>query len=459
MRMAAQPCLEQSLRYAAIGALLAGGCAAALGASTPPARAEQEPRIANVVVFLVDTLRADHLKCYDYFRDTSPNVDAFAAEGVLFERACAHSSWTRTSVASLFTSLHPVSHGCQDEPDSMSDKLVTMAEVFKANGYATGGFSSNISISEKFNCQQGFDFFHYFEREPFFKANPGRKDPGYVPIEGMIPDTLKWIDANGDKPFFLYFHCTDPHYQYIPPDEYALWSKNNPFNSYDGEIRYMDAFFGKFIDHLRGTGKLDSTLIIFTADHGEEWGDHGGASHGYTLYNEVLHVPLIFRHPKFKPLRRPELVRQVDILPTLIELCALKPADAMIQGRSLAALLAGQPDPQPDQQFIQADLLYPAKMEGYSYECAGWKAIFTIRNKPMSQRIRPKENALEVFYTRQDAAERINIQVIDPTRGNALLGKLNSTRAAFEKQFKIEALKGQIDPETLQKLKSLGYAQ
>ena len=188
-------------------------------------------RIKNVVLVLVDTLRADHMGCYGYLRDTSPNIDRLARESVLFEHAYSVSPWTRTSIVTLFTSLNPASHACQDKDDSVADELVTMAEIFKDNGFRTGGFSTNISISAKFNATQGFDEFLYFERPVWNAAHPERRDPGYVPIEGMMPAVFTWLDRQGDQPFFLYFHSTDPHYKYDPPAEYALWGRKRRMTS------------------------------------------------------------------------------------------------------------------------------------------------------------------------------------------------------------------------------------
>lgn len=165
----------------------------------------KDHEIKNVLIMLVDTLRADHLGAYGYDRATSPNIDLLAAESVQFERAFSVSPWTRTSVVSMFTSMYPIAHGCQDKEDVASPQLTMMAEVFKANGFKTIGFSSNIGVSEDFNVVQGFDDFTYFRREPWFESHPSRTDLGYVPIEGMIPAAINALDEIGDSPFFLYF--------------------------------------------------------------------------------------------------------------------------------------------------------------------------------------------------------------------------------------------------------------
>lgn len=465
---------ERRARRAGAAAWLAGGAAtiaAIIGIAAfnpiisqekPPAPAAKvgraDAKIKNVVILLVDTMRASHLKCYDYFRDTCPNIDKLAAEGVLFENAFSVSPWTLTSVTSLFTGMYPAAHNVQDRADNACDELVMMAEIFKANGYKTVGYSSNISISKKFNVTQGFDEFTYFEREPWFKAHPDRPDPGYVPIEGMTPDTLKWLDQAGDAPFFMYFHCTDPHYKYMPPEQYALWGQQNPWDLYDGGIRYADDYLGRIIEHLKKQGKLDETLVIVTADHGEEWADHGGMSHGHTLYNELLHVPLVMRHPLFGQMRRSEVVRSIDVLPTLIDLCQLKtPQPPALHGRTLVPLLKGLADPKPEEQFVLGDLQYPTKMEGTSYEADGWKLIYTKQSKGQPPNVKPKQNAWELYYTRQDPCERINLVQIEPKRLVEMRGKMEKRRAELDKA-KVNCNRPGLDEQTDRELRGLGYA-
>lgn len=426
---------------------------AAAGPTPPP---QDGPPIKNVMIFLVDTLRASHLGCYGYFRDTSPNIDKFAAESVLFERAYSVSPWTKTSCASLFTSMYPVAHGCHDVGDSAADSLVMMAELFKARGFRTRGFSSNKSCSGQFNLDQGFDEFTLFDAPAWKAAHPDRQKIGYVPVEYMMPDTMKFLDEVGEAPFFLYFHNTDPHWPYNPPSKYARWGDGNAWNLYDGEILYSDDYFGRVIDKLRKLGKLDETLIIFTADHGEEWADHGTGGHGHTLYNELLHVPLIFHHPSLKPARRTEIVRLIDVLPTLIELCGLDGELATIQGRSLTALLNGQPDPKPEEQFVFAEVMFREKIQALSLETDGWKIIWHIELKKFrGLNRREARNEWRLYYTRQDVGERINMRVVDAGEFAKMKRKLGQVRAE-KKKAQPPGLRVSIPPETLEILKTLG---
>ncbi len=444
-------------------ACFVGGCSTgdneveATNAVTSEAGSDQH-EFKNVVIFLVDTLRADRLGIYDYGRDTSPNIDAFAADAVLFERAFSVSPWTRTSVVSMFTSMYPVAHACQDKDDFAAEALVMMAEILKANGFKTGGFSTNISVSEKFNMTQGFDDFVYFKREPWLAKNPGRPDPGYVPIEFMMSDTRHWLDAAGDEPFFLYFHSTDPHWQYRAPGEFELWGNRLLGDLYDAEVRYTDHYFGELIAYLSKLGKLDETLIIFTADHGEELFDHGGHGHGHTLYNELLQVPLIMRHPGLKPARRHETVRLIDVLPTIIEMFALEPGDAVIQGRSLLPLLLGLPDAEPEEQFVLAEVRYPSKIEGMSLEAGDWKLIRTIEMQPSRAFPRGKRDAWDLYNMSRDPGELENVVRFNPE----IVGNFRKRLEALMKKFDVSGLEGkdvELDDETREALRSLGYVE
>jgi arylsulfatase A-like enzyme len=412
----------------------------------------------NVVIFLVDTLRADRLGSYGYDRDTSPNIDAFAADAVLFERAFSVSPWTRTSVASMFTSMYPVAHACQDKDDLAADALVMMAEILKANGFKTGGFSTNISVSDKFNMTQGFDEFVYFERETWFADHPGKPDPGYVPIEGMMSAALNWLLDVGDQPFFFYFHSTDPHWQYRPPPQFALWGDRRLGDLYDGEVRYTDYYFQEVVDHLSRLGKLDETLIIFTADHGEELFEHGGHGHGHTLYNELLQVPLIIRHPGLKAGRLSEIVRLIDVLPTIIDMFALEPGDALIQGRSLMPLLLGRADQAPQEQFVLAEVMYPSKIEGMSLEADGWKLIRTIEMQPNRGFPRGRRDAWEIYDMSRDPGEQENVVRFNPETLETTRKQLEALRSKFDVSG-LEGKDADLDEETREALRSLGYVE
>lgn len=411
-----------------------------------PSPSSEIPR--NVLIYLVDTLRADRLGVYGYQRQTSPRLERFAEEAVVFDRAYSNSPWTRTSVVSLFTGLHPETHGVHDKEDSAPADLLMLAELLGRAGFETAGFSSNISVSADFGLEQGFEHFVYFPHEPYF-AGREDQDPGYVPVDGMFPAIRDWLRRPHERPFFLYVHTTDPHAQYRPPPRYRRWG-NGSADRYDGELLFSDDYFGKVLDLLELQGLLDETLVIFTADHGEELGDHGQMGHGHTLYNELLRVPLLVRHPSLVPARRNETVRLIDLLPTLAEWLGLEVDPASLQGRSILALLRGGRDPWPQLRFVLGQIRYPSKIIGESLQVGRRKLVHTLADRS------GKRNAWELYDLALDPGERSNRFGSDPERDAELRARLESLQSLTAEAAHATE-KTVLDEETERTLRALGY--
>jgi len=302
----------------------------------------------NIVLISIDALRADHLSCYSYERETSPNIDKIAEKGILFENVIAPSSWTVPSMVSLFTSVYPINHGVISgflsnnkvyKQEVLSDKLTTLAEILKENGYATFGVASNLHLSEKSGLARGFD---YFKCLPFLPAP-------YV--NGTIHS---WEDEikKSDK-FFLWVHYFDPHLPYIARkpwiEQYTSKEMTEKLNFskkhrdelselipvfkkypqtlsnlialYDSEINYVDSYLGELIEKF----ELDkNTLIIITSDHGEGFLEHGMLGHGNSLYKETTQIPLIIKLPhstKKETVKR--YVNLVDIMPSILHISSI----------------------------------------------------------------------------------------------------------------------------------------
>jgi arylsulfatase A-like enzyme len=318
-----------------------------------------------VVIYLVDTLRADHTTPYGYARDTTPELAEFAKDAVVFESAVAQGSWTKPSVASLFTSLLPGRHRAVQLRDSLDPGHVTLAEMLQAKGYATGAAIANsIIYLQGVNFDQGFDFFdgiHGAEKRP----------SKMVDAAGVVDGALEWLDERRGFPGFLYVHTVDPHVPYTPPPPYDRMYEPHPtaghlavdprndyhealdrdrfVAQYDGEIAYGDREFGRFIDELKKRGLYDRALIVFMADHGEEFQDHGGWLHGRSVYDELIRIPLIVKFPERRDAGRrvAQQVQEVDILPTILESMGLPvPAPPIIAGRPLQPVIRGEaPEP------------------------------------------------------------------------------------------------------------------
>lgn len=318
-----------------------------------------------VVVYLVDTLRADHTTPYGYARDTTPELAAFARDAVLFESAIAHASWTKPSVASLLTSLLPGRHRAVQLRDKLDTGLVTLAEMLQAKGYATGAAIANSVIySDGTHFDQGFDFFaglHGADDRP----------SKLVDADGVVDAALAWIDRRPGLPNLVYVHTMDPHVPYAPPEPFDRLfepppapgrSANDPrydykepadrerlIAQYDGAIAYGDREFGRFVRELKRRGLYDRALVVFLADHGEEFQDHGGWLHGRTVFDELIRVPLLVKFPAQRDagVRVAQQVQLVDVLPTVLRNEGLPvPESPIVAGHPLQDVVrGGAPEP------------------------------------------------------------------------------------------------------------------
>jgi arylsulfatase A-like enzyme len=340
-------------------------------------RTQRHPRQAgaperpNVLVLLVDTLRADALGTYGATPSPSPNLDRFAAGGQVFEQATAQAPWTLPSVATLFTGLYPRSHGAVGETGDvdanavwgfLADSLDTIAERATRAGITTFGVSTNPIVSSGTNLSQGF--------ERFVELTWQGKQRNWESAATVNRLFLDWLGQNRGWRFFAYLHYMEPHDPYTPPREFrpprppgirddlaegrvlgiskqmdrgravAISPEESAYLRalYDGEIRSWDEELGMLLDALGRLGVQDSTVVIVTADHGEEFMEHGLLTHRKHLYEESIHVPLVLRGPGIAAGRRGEQVQGIDLYPTLAALLGLDvPAD--LPGMSLLGAL------------------------------------------------------------------------------------------------------------------------
>jgi len=304
-----------------------------------PAKAREEDKRPNLVLVCLDTLRADHLGCYGYHRKTSPNIDKFAAGAYLFENAIASSSWTLPSHASMFTGLTPSVHGATVFPwgPSIREQERTLAEVARERGYLTAAYTEGGYVRAAHGFAQGFELY-----------SDGKKPFAVGAAEETFEYALDWLRRHGSLPFLLFVHTYQTHAPYTPPKRFATmfdpdytgrvgkdYRTSKPtlpglsdadkahFEAlYDGEIAYTDEIVGSFLNRLREMELLDDTAVIIFSDHGEEFWEHGGTSHGETLYDEQLRVPLIIRFPgDHPPIRRvTREVSMTDLYATVAEI-------------------------------------------------------------------------------------------------------------------------------------------
>lgn len=308
----------------------------------PPRDRLKVARPPNVIFYLVDTLRADRLSCYGNSRATSPRIDELARDGIRFQQVMAQSSWTKPSVASIFTSLLPPDHRCLDFGDKLPDPVNTMAEVFSKAGYQVQGLVTNIYVSKSFGFGQGFDQFVCLPGAP----------------SGRVHQQVKgWLEKSRDpqRPFFLYIHSLDPHSPYEPPARFLsdvnaprvfsdreLRQLHNDFQKnpngnfrarlglaqrlYDDEVHYNDDSIGRLVDTLKELGLYEDTLIVVTSDHGEEFLDHGMMGHINSLYQELMLVPWILKLPAQAAAGEvvSEVWQQIDMAPTVLHHAGLE---------------------------------------------------------------------------------------------------------------------------------------
>jgi arylsulfatase A-like enzyme len=342
--------------------------AVALLASCGP-REEVPP--PNVLLVVVDTLRADRLGAYGSSLGLTPFLDDLARRATLFERAYAPCSWTLPSVASLFTSRQQGQHGVFGFASRLAREEATLAESFRAAGFLTGGLSANPLLFARLGWGQGFDAWQPLGRS----GAPGTES--YVDAGFLGARALEWLDANRrpGQPSFLYLQYMDPHAPYLAPEPFRsrrvpagtldaeIQAANDELLSfglaplppergallsalYDAEVAYLDHELRSLFDALRARGFLDHAVVVVTADHGEEFQEHGGSMHGRSLFEEVVRVPLLVLAPGLPAGRRiGQPVSLVDVAPTLLELAGLPP-EPRFGGRSLTPLLRGA-DAQP----------------------------------------------------------------------------------------------------------------
>lgn len=453
-----------------------------------------EPPPAGVVFVLVDALRADRLGCYGNARNTSPNIDALAKDGTLFRNTIAPAPWTLPSMATIWTSLYPSIHGATRmsalmkkgfRPVSvLEDSRVTLAEVLQRNGFDTAAFVDGSYCRKKFGTLQGFDVISDAEL-------PGMR----LNVEAL----LDWLDRERPKRFFGYVHTVDVHSPYaptiLPP---AKWNSDDPkiqriakvltreakrwaeFNFdpdykgkiggywtvykkkrrnldplppddlnhlislYDTGIRYTDYWIGQLVEGLKKRGLYDRTILIVTADHGDEFFDHGGVEHGETFYDELMKVPFVMHVPGLAEGRSFEQqVGSIDLMPTILDLLRVPHDELFVQGRTLVPLLRGE-------SFEERPMLGEASIHPgqAAIRTRDWKYIELVDSK-------------ELYDLRADPRESSNLCEREKERCTAFAEQLADWRRAnsaiAEKLQLPDAPAAQIDEETRERLRALGY--
>ncbi|MBY0400862.1 sulfatase [Myxococcota bacterium] len=296
----------------------------------------------NVVFVLIDTLRSDRMGSYGYERATTPVLDYFAARGLRFADHRAQSSWTKTSMASLWTGLYPQRTDVLTYNDTLAPAARVPAEIFKEAGYFTAGIWRNGWVAPNFGFDQGFDY--YVTPNARLAPQALRQKPIAGRIDGTDIDAIytaiELMRANRDRRFFLYMHLMDVH-QYISTEETAIFGHTYS-DAYDNAVRWTDEQIGELMAELFRLSLHDRTLVVFTSDHGEAFGEHGSEGHARDVHHEVVVTPFILSFPfKLDPgIVVSQRTENVDVWPTVFELLGLPGFDEA-DGKSRAGWLTG----------------------------------------------------------------------------------------------------------------------
>lgn len=422
--------------FASIGAL----ALFSLVSCRPPVRQANQNALKplNVVVITLDTVRADHLQCYGNRNIQTPNIDALAAEGVLFEKAVAQTPLTQPSHASIFTGTNPNVHHVRDTGGfALQPSSITLATILQKHGWHTAAFVSSSVLKRIFGFNQGFSV--YDDQMP--SAGEGTGRPLATRTASLTVDrALDWLNTQSTQPFFVWLHFYDAHRPYNPPQEFR---KQYPNNLYDAEIAYTDQQLGRFLAALRKKSPADKTLIVLLADHGESLGDHGEYQHGIFLYDSTVRIPWIMVGPGIPAgARVQQQAREIDVLPTILDLLGGK-APNEAQGTSVLPAIFGKQVPTT---YSYEETLYP-KLN------LGWSELRGIHTAHWMYIRAPRP---ELYDLDRDPEELNNVIDTHPKEYRDLEQQLKSLSLLGDSKSET-VVANQMDRQTTEQLRSLGY--
>lgn len=447
--------------------------------------------IRHVVLIVIDCLRADHVSCYGYHRKTTPTLDAIARQGLLWENARSASSWTKPSVASIFTGLHPSQHGTYSgikrsksrsvaTTDMLPDGVPTLAEGFTTAGWRTAAFANNAQLDPSTRLDRGFTT---------FEPRAGKAD-------SLIERYLQWLDAADGAPSFAYLHFLEAHWPYKPRARHvAMFGGDRDTNKfrdytardygqlrrelasgeasladadltdmvrmYDGSVRRLDGKVTEILGSLAARGLYEQTVVAVTADHGEEFLEHGSIGHGHTLYNELIGVPLILKIPGERGGQRfTQPVSLVNLPCTLLRTAGI---DAPFPGSDLRIAPA-------DDEAVCCELRVGSRVT-QTIEVGAWKLHRTRRRASQRQTATSATNehssdadttnhtVHELYHLQDDPLEQRNVIDENSRRsiGSKLQQKLDDWAAASGPIMARSHCEADVDERVVQRIRDLGY--
>ncbi|MCK4547879.1 MAG: sulfatase [Candidatus Eisenbacteria sp.] len=467
-------------RFGGVRLLCRAGVMLALIAAVVPGcqrRIDRGP--PNVVIILIDTLRPDHLGCYGYPRETSPNLDRLAGGGTIFWNAVAQSSWTLPSAASLLTGLYPTRHQAINKSAVLPLHRETLAEVLHSEGYRTAAVVSHTLVSSDYNLDQGFELFD----ETHISGHLEISSPGVTDV------ATRWLRENGETPFFLFLHYFDPHYAYLEHEGFVFPTScrgrvkaDVPFHTiqmqrrelgqegveclmalYDSEIAFTDYHIGVVLEELRRLGLEESTMVVVTGDHGEEFMEHGWLGHTVHLYEETVRVPMILCGPGMRraPQRVNQLVELVDVMPTLLDLLGIDRDPATMDGRSFRDALDGK-EQRGGRAFSEVGFDDVFSRLDRNREPSRNPNLRAVRSGSWKLILDPVDRRWEFYDLAADPGERVNLAAMSSderftTMKQWMVVWMNrQDELALRENTAPDTLRV-LDEETRERLKALGY--
>jgi arylsulfatase A-like enzyme len=445
----------------------------AVACKSPEPQARQR---MNVLLLSLDSLRADRLGVYGNERDVSPTIDRLATGGIRFAHAVSPTSWTLPVHVTLLTGLEQRHHGVVNVSHSIADSIETMPEVFARAGYETFGIYSGPFLDPAYGFAQGFHQYVSCMSEATAGASgkvAWKNSHSDQTNPSIVRSFEEWLRNRSERPFFAFVHLWDVHYDYIPPEPYysmfdpqysgALDGRRIAYDGfplsasaadvhhllslYDGEIRYTDATIARLLGALESHGLIENTLIVLTADHGEEFKEHGNKGHQKTLYQEIIHVPLIFSAANRLPVGMvvEEPVALSDVAPTIAEIVGI-PFPA-VDGRSLLPLVRGE---EYERQPIFSEFYLPHEVRLFaaSVRLGNQKVIY-----------HPQVERWETYDLAMDPGENAAVESDFGALHQNLIEHSRASEALLTRRKSRErsAVPADLPAEVAEKLRQLGY--
>lgn len=422
----------------------------------------------NIILIVIDTLRADHVSCYGYERNITPNIDRLASEGVLFKNAIVTSPWTLPSVASILTSQYPSVLGIREKIKPIDSSFPTLSGMLKQYNYTTHGIVSHVLLSARLGFGRGFD--SYDEKSMF--GHEGISSPP------VTQKAVSFLQQSHNKPFFLFLHYFDPHFNYLLHKGYnyypsysgklksgesilKLWQIRHSLSQddirylvslYDSEIAFTDEYIGRLFDGLKKQGLYDNSIIILTADHGEEFMERGWIGHTVTLYQELIRVPFIMKLPGYKAKIVNSPVSLIDVVPTIYRQLGLEVPDGL-DGK---ALDFGH-GPSVARGPVFSETFNPQIHQPGRIKPIAFRSIVLGDSKLIYDEIR---NSRQMYDLSDDQYEQNDLSAQNSERNNRLKALLSNWINYVKTKQKLGPVYDESElftPEQRKQLESLGY--